>query len=111
LLGSILNAGYRSSVASATGDLTPELAHQVEDGIGSAYAAASELGVQGAPVLQAAREALVDGWRLSMWVGVAMAAATLAVIVWRAPRREDETQLVDLDAELVELTPEPALAR
>ena len=110
LLGSILNAGYRSSVASATGNLTPELAHQVEDGIGSAYAAAGELGEQGASVLHAAREALVDGWRLSMWVGVAMAAATLAVILWRAPRREQETQFVDVNAELAELTVDGVLA-
>lgn len=111
LLGSILNAGYRSSVASATGNLTPELAHQVEDGIGSAYAAAGELGDQGAVVLQAAREALVDGWRLSMWVGVALAAATLAMIVWRAPRRSEESLVLDLDTELAELTPDSALVR
>ncbi len=73
LLGSVLNAGYRSSVSASTGDLSPELAHQVEEGIGSAYASAGELGAQAPAVLDAARQALVDGWQLSMWVGVVMA--------------------------------------
>ena len=40
LLGSLVNAGYRSSVSSATAGLAPDVAHQVEDGIGSAFAAA-----------------------------------------------------------------------
>ena len=47
LLGSVFNAGYRSSVSASTGDLSPELAHQVEEGIGSAFAAAGELGDAG----------------------------------------------------------------
>lgn len=106
ILGSILNAGYRSSVSAATSDLTPDLAHRVEEGIGSAFAAAQDLGQQAPAVLGAAREALVDGWRISMWVGVGMALVTLGLIVWRAPRREDEVSTVaddDLDRELAEL--------
>jgi len=86
LLGSVLNAGYRSSVSASTGDLPPELAHQVEEGIGSAYASAGELGTQAPAVLDAAKQALVDGWQLSMWVGVVMAGAVFAFIALRAPR-------------------------
>jgi EmrB/QacA subfamily drug resistance transporter len=88
LLGSVLNAGYRSSVGGATENLSPELATRVEEGIGSAYAASGELGDQGPAVLAAARQALVEGWQLSMWVGVAMAAFTLAYLVVRGPRAE-----------------------
>jgi EmrB/QacA subfamily drug resistance transporter len=87
LLGSVLNAGYRSSVSGSTSELSPELAHRVEEGIGSAYASAGELGVRGPQVLDAARHALVDGWQLSMWVGVAMAAAVFVYVAVRGPGR------------------------
>jgi EmrB/QacA subfamily drug resistance transporter len=101
LLGSVLNAGYRSSVSASTGDLPPELAHQVEEGIGSAYASAGELGTQAPAVIGAAKQALVDGWQLSMWVGVVMAAAVFAFIALRAPRgRAPETVDVVTDGEI-----------
>ncbi len=87
LLGSILNAGYRTAVAPATEGLSADVAHRVEEGIGSAFAAAGDLGADAPAVLGAAREALVDGWRVSMWVSVALAAATLLFVLWRAPRR------------------------
>ena len=48
LLGSVLNAGYRSSVSASTGELSPELAHRVEEGIGSAYASAGRARCAGA---------------------------------------------------------------
>jgi EmrB/QacA subfamily drug resistance transporter len=86
LLGSIVNAGYRSSVSSATASLSPELAHRVEDGIGSAFGAAPDLGPSGPHILDAARDALVDGWRLSMWFGVALAAAAFMFVLVRGPR-------------------------
>ena len=44
LLGSLVSAGYRTSVSVATTDLSPELAHRVEEGIGSAFGAAGDLG-------------------------------------------------------------------
>jgi hypothetical protein len=94
----VLNAGYRSSVSASTGDLSPELAHRVEEGIGSAYAAAGELGPQGPQVLDGARHALVDGWQLSMWVGVAMAAAVFLFLAVRGPaRRSAEQALPEVD--------------
>ena len=67
--------------ASATPrpDLSPELAHRVEEGIGSAFAAAGDLGDAAPSVLDAARDALVDGWRLSMWFGVALAGGGVRV--------------------------------
>jgi len=97
LLGSVLNAGYRASVSASTSGLSPELAHRVEDGIGSAYAAAGELGAQGPQVLDAARHALVDGWQLSMWAGVAMAVAAFMFLAVRGParRRTDQHPVVD----------------
>ena len=103
LLGSLVSAGYRSSVSSATGNLAPGLAHRVEDGIGSAFGAATDLGVDAPRVLDAARDALVDGWRLSMWVGVALAGVAFVFLLVRGPRREDATVEDALDASEVAL--------
>jgi len=97
LLGSVVNAGYRSSVSSATGGLTPALAQRVEAGIGSAFAASGDLGTQAPQVLDAARHALVDGWQLSMWVGVAMAAGVFLFLLVRGPARRAERALPTVD--------------
>jgi EmrB/QacA subfamily drug resistance transporter len=86
LLGSLLSAGYRSSVSGATEGLSPEVAHRVEEGIGSAIGATNDLGPSAPAVLAAARDALVDGWRLSMWVGVAIASGVLVYLIVRGPR-------------------------
>jgi EmrB/QacA subfamily drug resistance transporter len=94
LLGSIVNAGYRSGVSSATASLSPELAHRVQDGIGSAFAASGDLGPAAPTVLTAARDALVDGWRLSMWFGVALAAAAFTFLLVRGPRPAAATDVV-----------------
>ncbi len=89
LLGSLVSAGYRSSVSGAAEGLAPEVAHQVEEGIGSAISVAPTLGSDGPAVVEAARSAFVDGWRLSMWVGVAMAAAVFVYVLARGPRPVD----------------------
>jgi EmrB/QacA subfamily drug resistance transporter len=102
LLGSLVNAGYRSSVSSITAGLAPDVAAEVEDGIGSAFAAAPRLGESAPSVIAAAREALVDGWRLSMWFGVALAAVAFAFIFVRGPRR------VELVEPVPQLELEPA---
>jgi hypothetical protein len=102
LLGSFVSAGYRSSVAGATTSLPPELAHQVEEGIGAAYAAAPALGEDAPAVLEAARLALVDGWRVSMWFGVGVALAALGYLIVRGPRQRDLEAEDALDADLVD---------
>jgi hypothetical protein len=89
LLGSLINAGYRSSVSSATEGLSPDLAQQVEEGIGSALAAGPNLGADGPAILDAAREALVEGWKQSMWFGVGLAAVGLVFLIVRMPRDND----------------------
>jgi EmrB/QacA subfamily drug resistance transporter len=89
LLGSLINSGYRSSVSPATEGLSPELAAQVEDGIGSALAAGPKLGADGPAILDAAREALVEGWKHSMWFGVGLAAVGLVFLIVRMPRGDD----------------------
>jgi len=100
LLGSLVSAGYRSSVSDATASLSPDLAHRVEEGIGGAFAAAGDLGADAPQVLAAARHALVDGWRLSMWFGVAVSAAALVYLIVRGPRPADLDAEDALDADL-----------
>jgi EmrB/QacA subfamily drug resistance transporter len=100
LLGSFVSAGYRASVSDATGTLPPELAHQVEEGIGAAFAAAPELGNEGPRIIEAAQAALVDGWQVAMWFGVGLAAATLAYLLVRGPRASDLEAEDALDADL-----------
>ncbi|QGG94257.1 DHA2 family efflux MFS transporter permease subunit [Actinomarinicola tropica] len=100
LLGSVVSAGYRSSVSDATVGLSAELAHEVEEGIGAAFGAAPALGGDAPRILQAAQSALVDGWQLSMWFGVGVAAATLGYLVLRGPRQGDIAAEDVLDADL-----------
>ena len=100
MLGSLVSAGYRSSVEKSTADLAPELAHRVEEGIGSAFAAAGDLGADAPTILDAARDALVDGWRLSMWCGVAIAGVAFVYLLVRGPRPSDLAAEDLLDEEL-----------
>lgn len=86
LLGSVLNSAYRANVTDATAGLPPELAEPVRDGIGGALAVSGQLGPEGAELATAAREAFVEGWHSSMWVGVAMAASLWVFLVLRGPR-------------------------
>ena len=88
LIGSVLSAAYRSSVADATAAMPPEVATVVEQGIGGAAAVSAQLGPQGVSVLDAARSAFVDGWVVSMWLsaGLALAAAIFA-LVWTPSRK------------------------
>jgi EmrB/QacA subfamily drug resistance transporter len=86
LLGSVLNSAYRSNVTPATDALPPELAEPVREGIGGALAVGGQLGQDGAPIVDAARTAFVDGWHTSMWVGVAMAIGLWTFLIVRAPK-------------------------
>ena len=92
--GSLLSAGYASSVASATTGLPAEAASVVKEGIGGAFAVAPSLGDQGPVVLAAARDAFIDGWQVSMWVGAGVAIATAAAIVAWIPRHRAATDEV-----------------
>jgi EmrB/QacA subfamily drug resistance transporter len=88
LIGSVLSAGYTSNVRAATTDLPAEAATAVKDGIGGAFAIAPKLGAQGPNVLEAARRAFVDGWKLSMWIAAALAIAAAAFTAIWIPRHQ-----------------------
>ncbi len=78
LLGSVLNASYRSNVSATAERLPPDLAEPVKEGIGGAIAVASQMGAEGAGVMQAARAAFTDGMRPALMIGMAVSLATAA---------------------------------
>jgi EmrB/QacA subfamily drug resistance transporter len=86
LVGSVLNATYRSNVASATAKLPPEAAEAVERGIGPAIAVASQAGAQGEPLLAAARQAYVDGMVPALLLAAGLTAFAAIFTAVRGPR-------------------------
>ncbi len=87
LLGSVLSSGYQSSISSTAEQLPAALRQPVEDGIGTALAVSPQLGDDATTVVNAAREAFVDGWRTSLWFGVVLAAIGFAYVAVRGPAR------------------------
>ena len=90
LIGSMLAAGYRSSIAPTAETLDPEVGHLVEEGIGGAYVAAGQLGADGPALIGAAQQAFLDGWSGAMWLAAAIALAAAVAAAAIIPRRVDE---------------------
>lgn len=90
LIGSLLSAGYSSSISDVAATLPGEAGEVVKEGIGGAMVVSAQMGPQGAPILKAAREAFVDGWGFSMWIaaGVAVVAAISAAVLTPSRRVE-----------------------
>jgi EmrB/QacA subfamily drug resistance transporter len=107
LIGSMLSAGYSSSVAGATSALPPEAASHVKEGIAGAAGVSQQMAGEGfvaeaGQLWDAARAAFVDGWTGSMWLsaGIAVLTAVFA-FVW-LPKRADDIH-VHAAGEAVEL--------
>ena len=62
---------YASSIRDTSEQLPAELAHPVEEGIGQALAVAGQIGDPG--LAEAAQQAFLDGWSVSMFVAAAAA--------------------------------------
>jgi MFS family permease len=123
LLGSIFNAQYRTEVSDVAATLNPTDAEVVRGGIGGAVEVAGNMGSDGQQLLESARQALVDAWTHSMWVGAILAVVTgLAVVglsVGKRARQDMSAESVldgdpvdDAEAiEVAERQPEPAGSR
>lgn len=68
LIGSVLASGYSGDIAETVDSLPPELGYPVGEGIGQAMFVAEQLGPDGAPIVEAARSAFLEGWSLAMFV-------------------------------------------
>jgi EmrB/QacA subfamily drug resistance transporter len=84
LFGSILNARYRANISDAAAALPPELAEPVRAGIGGALAVAGQLGPEGSALLEASRNAWIEGMRPTMWLAAAIALTTAGYTAWSA---------------------------
>jgi EmrB/QacA subfamily drug resistance transporter len=93
LIGSVLAAGYRSSIADTASTLPDGLEHGVQEGIGGAYVAADALGTDGGSLIDAAQQAFLDGWSTAMWIaaGVALLAAVAAAAIIPGRETPDDT--------------------
>ena len=89
LLGSILTAGYRSSITPKLAGLPPELAKPASQGIASAFGVASQAGDKAGLIIDAAKHSFIDGWVRSMWLGVGMSALAFVFLAWHGPARSE----------------------
>jgi EmrB/QacA subfamily drug resistance transporter len=83
LLGAVLTAGYRSAIEPQLVGVPDDVAGPVRDGLANAVAAAGDRGDSSIAIVDAARQAFVDGWQHAMWAGATAMTALLLVIVIR----------------------------
>jgi Na+/melibiose symporter-like transporter len=87
LLGAVLAAVYTDSMKSALSGFPSELSGPASEGIGRAFDIASQAqsSSQATALLDAARQAFLDGWVTSIWVGAAIMGALFVFLVLRPP--------------------------
>ena len=85
ILGSVLNAGYRSGLADAARGVPGEMVARAQESLASALGVAGQLeGGEGERLADAAREAFVGGLSASLWAGaivLVLSAVGVAVLV------------------------------
>jgi EmrB/QacA subfamily drug resistance transporter len=92
LIGSVLNSAYQANIEPATTALPPQLAEPVTEGIGGALAAATQMGPSGTELLDAARQAFVDGMLPALMIGAALAGAAALYTALRGPKTAAEAE-------------------
>jgi EmrB/QacA subfamily drug resistance transporter len=92
LIGSVLSSAYQTNVEPATTALPPEVAEPVAEGIGGALAVAERLGPAGADVVEAARQAFVDGMVPALLLAAALSAAAAIYTSLRGPKTAAEAE-------------------
>jgi len=92
LIGSVLNAAYQANVEPATAGLPPEAAQPVTDGIGGALAVATQMGPNGATIIDAARQAFVDAMTPALLLGASVCAAAALFTALRGPKTAAEAE-------------------
>jgi EmrB/QacA subfamily drug resistance transporter len=92
LIGSVLSSAYQSNVEPATSGFPPEVAEPVAEGIGGALAVAERLGPAGVDVVEAARQAFVDGMVPALLLAAALSAAAAVFTLLRGPKTAAEAE-------------------
>ena len=101
LIGSVLNAAYRTNIETAAAGLPTEAAHAAQEGIGGALVVAARLGPDGAALVDAARSAFVDGMVPALFLAAGACVAAAALTAIRGPKTAAEAE-PRLHAELAE---------
>jgi EmrB/QacA subfamily drug resistance transporter len=92
LIGSVLSSAYQANVEPATSGFPPEVAEPVAEGIGGALAVAERLGPAGVDVVEAARQAFVDGMVPALLLAAALSAAAAVFTLLRGPKTAAEAE-------------------
>ncbi|QVQ51369.1 MFS transporter [Spiractinospora alimapuensis] len=98
LLGGLLTAGYQNAISDRLDGVPDDLAATASDGIANATAVSQTAGVHSQQILTAAQEAFVSGWQQAMWVGVAVMAVMVLLVLFRGPRPTPPTNTEPNDA-------------
>ncbi|MEO1064082.1 MAG: MFS transporter [Actinomycetota bacterium] len=92
IIGSALTSGYRSSIEA---DLPPDLAGPIGDSAGAGLAIAGELGAEGAPIIEAVRQGVADGFGVAMTVAAVAAVIGAVYVALRTPPAGSEAAALD----------------
>jgi len=93
LLGTLVTVSYQSAMSDATEGLTPEAAELASDSIGGAMRAASQLEPAAAgPLVEAAKNAFVEGKTTSFIVATVLGLVMAGVIARFYPRGDFEVE-------------------
>jgi len=92
LIGSVLNSAYRSNIESTAVSLPPEVAKPLTSGIGGALAVAGQMGADGKALVDASRQAFVDGMAPALYLGAALALAAAVFTALRGPKTAAEAE-------------------
>jgi EmrB/QacA subfamily drug resistance transporter len=91
VLGSILGSSYGAAIQPALQGGPPQVAQAAGDSIGAAAAIAARLGPPGQGLLEAAREAFVQGMGDALQVGAGVAALAALLVLLFLPARATGT--------------------
>jgi fucose permease len=86
LLGSILSAGFRSSIDGKLADLPEAIREPAGDGLASAFGVAANAGKDAPRIIDAAQHAFVEAWVNSMWLGAGLVALAAVYVLVLGPR-------------------------
>lgn len=108
LLGALLTSGYQRAIEPALTGLPDGIASRAREGVVHAVTAGADAGPDAQALVTAAQDAFVTGWQQAMWVGVAVTAALLVLVVTRGPRRDVSSDGTSQDAHVATGASAPA---
>lgn len=92
LIGSVLNSAYRTNIEPSTGGLPPAIAERVNEGIGGALGVSAQMGAGGTALLDAARQAFVDGMVPAIFLGAGFCLTAAIYTALRGPENEADAE-------------------